>query len=347
MSGRTAEAEEYYALANATNVAESSAEHTAILFALQAFLAVTSDNPARAIELSQQALDRLGNSTSFFRVWALFYQGLGLLRTNAPKPAAEMLRQALDLGWAFGHRMTALDALGTSGTVDERAGPAAGGAVAVPRVAGALFAFRRSAGADQRPDPGAHWACWPMNATSSARRSNCSRQVSRCAGSSATFTTRSPVSVLLRRCIMRAGRASKPGTHWRLAQDLADRSRNPRRQRMVRIATADLQLREGNVDAAKRTFEETRFRCRVLCRGAAPAWRACCSRATNATAAMRMLGTMEASCRSQGQAGTLITVHRAAGAGASRQRRPSRNARAARAGSVPGSVRRVCSPVPR
>jgi LuxR family maltose regulon positive regulatory protein len=42
------------------------------------------------------------------------------------------------------------------------------------------------------------------------------------------------------------------------ARELSDRSESSRRQRLVAIATTELQLREGNVDAAARTLEGTR-----------------------------------------------------------------------------------------
>jgi LuxR family maltose regulon positive regulatory protein len=40
------------------------------------------------------------------------------------------------------------------------------------------------------------------------------------------------------------------------ARQLAQRAKNLRRQRLVKAVTAELQLREGNVEAAARTLDE-------------------------------------------------------------------------------------------
>ena len=307
MSGRTAEAEEYYALANATNVAESSEEHRAILFALQAFLAVTSDNPARAIELSRQALDRLGNSTSFFRVWALFYQGLGLLRTNAPRPAAEMFQQALELGWAFGHRMTALDALAHLAPLMSAQGQL--------REAQLLCraALERCSPSDEAQGPISGLILVPLGMLAYERNDLHDAAELLEAGVALCRQLGNLYHTLAGECFLARvhharGVREQAWNALATAQDLADRSRNPRRQRMVRIARADLQLRDRNVAAAKETFEESRAAVESSAEGQLLQARLLLA-SNDATAALRMLGTMEASCRSQGQAGTLITVH--------------------------------------
>jgi LuxR family maltose regulon positive regulatory protein len=77
---------------------------------------------------------------------------------------------------------------------------------------------------------------------------------------------------------------------------------------MVLIASADLHLREGNVDAAERALDELG---RAVDGSAeAQLLRARLLLATGKTlAAMRTLGAMEASCHSQGQSGTMIRVH--------------------------------------
>ena len=307
MSGRTVEAEEYYALANATNTAEGSPEHRGILFALQAFIAVTSDHPARAIELSRQALDQLGNSTSFFRVWALFYQGLGLLRTGLPQPATEMLQQALELGWAFGHRMTALDALAHLAPLMSAQGQL--------REAQLLCraSLERCSHSDEAQAPISGLILMPMGMLAYERNELHEAVELLEAGVALCRQLGNLYHTLAGECSLAKvhharGAREQAWNALAAAQDLADRSRNPRRQRMVRIAAAELQIREGNVAAAMRTFEEIRAAVESTHEGQLLHARLLLA-SNQSLAALRMLGTMEASCRAQGQAGTLITVH--------------------------------------
>ena len=307
MSGRTAEAEEYYSLLNLGDPANDSNANLGIVFALQAFLAITSDHPARAIDLSRHALDQLGNSRSFFRVWALFYQGLGLLRTGHPKPAVELLRQALDLGWAFGHRLTALDALGHLAPLMSVQGQL--------REAELLCrdSMSRCSAADEAHAPISGLILVPMGMLAYERNelgdaaAHLDVGVALCRQLGNLYHTLAGECSLAKVHHARGAREQAWNALAR-AQDLANRSRSPRRQRMVHMATADLQLREGNINAAGRTLDD-------LARGVEPVAEKQLLRARlllqsgEPLGAMRILGRVERSCREQGQLGMLVTVH--------------------------------------
>lgn len=307
MSGRTAEAQEYYALANAKNAAELSQDQPEIVFALQAFLAINSDQPERAIELSQHALDRLGNTTSFFRVWPLFYQGLGLLRTGRPKRAVEVLREATELGWAFGHRMTALDALGHLAPLMCAQGQL--------REAELLCreSLARCSPSDEAQAPISGLILVPLGMLAYERNELSDAVELLEAGAAMCRRLGTVYHALAGTCALaRAqharGAREQAWTAVAAAREIADRSRIPRRLRMVLIATAELQLREGNIDAAKRSLEELGGA--LESSAEAQLLHARLLLATGETiAAMRTLGALEASCRSQGQLGTLITVY--------------------------------------
>jgi LuxR family maltose regulon positive regulatory protein len=307
MSGRTAEAQEYYALANAAGPMDALCEQPEILYALQTFVALNSDHPERAIELSQHALDRLGNSTSFFRIWPLFYQGIGLLRSGQPKSAVEVLRQALDLGWAFGHRMTALDALGHLAPLMSLQGQL--------REAQLLCRefMARCSPSDEAQAPISGLILVPMGMLAYERNELGEAVELLEAGSALCKRLGSVYHALAGTCslakaLYARGARERAWNALAAARELADRSRNPRRLRTVLIASADIHLREGNVDAAKRalgelgpaveaTPEAQLLQARLLLTTG------------NTLSAMRMLGVMEVSCRSKGQLGTMITVH--------------------------------------
>jgi len=307
MSGRAAEAQEYYALTNAARATEISHEQPEIVFALQAFLAINSDQPERAIELSQQALARLGDTTSFFRVWPLFYLGLGLLRSGRPKPAVEVLRQALDLGWAFGHRMTALDALGHLAPL-----MSAQGQLREAQLLCREFLARCSP-SDEAQAPISGLILVPLGMLSYERNELGEAVEHLEVGSALCRRLGTVYHALAGFCTLaKAQHARGLREHaWdalATARELADRSRIPRRQRMVLLATADLQLREGNVDAARRALGE--LSPTLEASAEAQLLQARLLLATGeALAAMRLLGALETSCRSQGQLGTLIEIH--------------------------------------
>lgn len=307
MSGRAAEAQEYYALVNTAGAAGIQQEQPEIVFALHAFLAVNSDHPERAIELSHQALARQGNTTSFFRVWPLFYLGLGLLRSGQPKLAAEALRQALDLGWAFGHRMTALDALGHLAPL-----MCSQGQLREAQLLCREFLARCSP-SDEAQAPISGLILVPLGMLA-YERNKLDEAVELLQAGAAMCRRLGTVyhavagSCALARALHARGEREQAWNELAAAHELADRSRIPRRQRMVRVATAELQLREGNVDAAKHTIE-------VLGPALEPSAESQLlqSRLLLATGktlpAMRMLGKMEDACRSRDETGTLITVH--------------------------------------
>jgi LuxR family maltose regulon positive regulatory protein len=153
MSGRTTEAMEYHGVATALAALPDAPEPPEILFSLQAFIAINSDQPELAIELSQQALSRLGKHHLVLPSVASFLQRTGIAAHRqhqggsggaaaSPRPGV-VVRAPID-----GARRAR-----TSDPVDERAGAAARGKAALRRVSGAMLAVRRSTCSHQRPAP--------------------------------------------------------------------------------------------------------------------------------------------------------------------------------------------------
>lgn len=307
MSGRTAEAQEYLVLANAAQTSDTSQQQPEIVFALQAFLAINSDQPERAIELSEQALDRLGSTTSFFRVWPLFYRGLGLARSGQPRPAAEVLRQALELGWSYGHRLTALDALGHLVPL-----MSAQGQLREAQLLCRDF-LERCSPSDEAQAPISGLILVALGLLASERNELNEAVEWLEAGTALCSRFGSVYHALAGTCSLAKvhharGARERAWNALAAAHALADRSRNSRRQRMVLVATADLHLREGNIKAAKRALDELGPALESIAE-------ACLLRArllldTGETLkAMRMLNAMETAYRGHGQMGTLISVH--------------------------------------
>ena len=307
MSGRTTEAMEYHGVATALAALPDAPEPPEILFSLQAFIAINSDQPELAIELSQQALSRLGNTTSFFRLWPLFYSGLGLLRTGSTREAAEVLRQALDLGWSFGHRLTALDALGH--LIPLMSGQ---GQLREAKLLCEEFLAQCSP-SDEAHAPISGLLLIPMGMLAYERNELCEAVELLEAGTGLCKRLGSVFHALAGTCALAkafhaSGMRDRAWNAIAAARELADRSRNPRRRRAVLVASADLHLRDNNVEAARLALEELGPALEVAVEAQLLQVRVLLSSGATLPA-MRMLGAIEAACREQGQQGTLISVH--------------------------------------
>lgn len=307
MSGRTTEAMEYHGVAAAIAETPDAPEPPEILFSLQAFIAINSDQPELAIELSQQALSRLGNTTSFFRLWPLFYSGLGLLRTGRTKEAAQVLRQAVDLGWSFGHRLTALDALGH--LIPLMSGQ---GQLREAKLLCEEF-LAQCAPSDEAHAPISGLLLIPMGMLAYERNELREAVELLEAGTGLCKRLGSVFHALAGTCALAkafhaSGMRDRAWNAIAAARELADRSRNPRRRRAVLVASADLHLREGNVEAARLALEELGPALEVAVEAQLLKVRVLLSSGATLPA-MRMLGGIEAACRDQGQQGTLISVH--------------------------------------
>lgn len=307
MSGRTAEAQEYYALTSTATQVDVAHGQLEIVFALQSFLAINSEHPERAIELSQQALARIGDRTSFFRVWPLFYQGLGLLRSGRPKEAVPILRQALDLGWAYGHRMTALDTLGHLAPL-----MSAQGQLREAQLLCREFLARCSP-SDEAQAPISGLILVPMGMLAYERNELGEAVELLEAGTALCRRLGCMYHALAGTCSLAKalhaqGAREKAWNALAEAREFAEGSRIARRLRMVLLTTADLQLRESNLEAARRSLEELGPSLDSLPEGLLLHARQLLA-SGQTLAAMRILCDAEAACRSDGQAGVLVGVH--------------------------------------
>ena len=113
LRGRIEDAEVYSTVAHDAKRTEAPAEHQGTLMAFRAFLAINRGDPKEAVVLSQNALDELRESQSFFRTCALSLLGHAQRLSNDRKAAIETLRQTVQLGQKLGNLLITLDALGS------------------------------------------------------------------------------------------------------------------------------------------------------------------------------------------------------------------------------------------
>lgn len=257
LRGQTAQAQTYSALADAAEQSDASPARRGMLLAFRAYLALNWAEPKDAISLAQQALDQLGDGTSFFHPYALCLMGQAQGLSNDRRAAVQTLREAVRQAQQLGNRLMALDALGHL----------AGMLKAQGQLREAIVLC--SSAADQcgetadNPLPIAGLVYVPLgilhydiNDLQSARR-YLTIGINLCEQLGMVYFR------LLGKCALAklqhiGGENEQAWMTLAAARELSEQPESPRRQRMVAVTTAELQLREGNVEAAARTLEDAR-----------------------------------------------------------------------------------------
>jgi LuxR family maltose regulon positive regulatory protein len=308
LRGESAQGQTYSALANAVDKSDAPASHKGMLLAFRAYLALNWFDPKDTIALAQRALKQLGNGTSFFHPYALCLMGQAQDLTNDRRAAVETLREAVQRAQQLGNRMMGLDALGHLAWTLRAQG----------QLREAIVLCSDSADkyvdAAENPLPIAGLVYVPLGILhyesddlESARRF-LTMGINLCEQLGMVYFR------LLGKCALAklqhiSGENDEAWTTLAAAREISEQPQSPRRQRMVAVATAELQLREGNVEAAARTLEEAHtfagqasepemmMRARLLLAEHSPSM------------AWKLLTTLEESARQQQSIGSLIAIH--------------------------------------
>jgi LuxR family maltose regulon positive regulatory protein len=308
MRGQSAEAETYAAIARADERGTEPAPHLGKLLSFQAFLALNWSDPQETIPLAEQALHDLGDEASFFHTYVLCLLGQAQYLTYDRRAAVTTLQKAIALARQLGNQLMALDALGHLATVLNAQG----------QLREAILLCRNAV--DEQVDAEDHplliagLVHVPLGALqyeadelSPARRSltigiNLCEQlgmvyfkvVGKCALAKLQHTS---------------GEVNDAWTTLAAAREVSDRPQNPRRQRLVAVTTAELQIREGNVEAAARTLDDARKLVgRPLEQESMLQARLMLAQ-RNPSAAWKILSTLEESALRQRSDGSLIAIH--------------------------------------
>ncbi len=308
LRGQTAQGQTYSALANATEDTDVPPAHQGMLLAFRAYLALNWADPKEAIALAKQALDKLGDRPSFFRPYALCLMGQAQGLTNDRRAGAETLRESVRRARELGNRLMALDALGhLSGALRSQG-----------QLREAILLC--SAAADEYVDGGDNpppivglvyvplgILHYEIDDLESARRF-LTLGINLCEQLGMVYFK------LLGNCALArlqhiSGQNDRAWMTLAAAREVSEKPESPRRQRMVAVATAEFQLREGNVEAAARTLEdarklagpaseqETLVQARLLLAEHSPSM------------AWKLLTVLEESARQQQSDGSLIVIY--------------------------------------
>jgi LuxR family maltose regulon positive regulatory protein len=112
LRGRVDESETYAALGQATDDINIESIEVGALLAFQAFLAINRGTPQLAASLAARALNCLGKTESFFRACALSLLGTAQRFSGERNTAIATLHDAIHLSRRLGNQLITLDALG-------------------------------------------------------------------------------------------------------------------------------------------------------------------------------------------------------------------------------------------
>lgn len=308
LRGETPGADAYSALSGVLANGDIPSAHRGMLLTVQSYLAVNWTNPADAVPLAREALAQLGDSTSFFRVMAHGFLGQAHDLCGDRAAAARSFRQAIALGEKFGIRLSSLSALihlvplmcaqgqlreamTLCRDAAERSSDGQGNALPV-------------AGLPLTSLAAIHYE---LDELESAR--DClAEALALCQRLGMVYFTLL-AELTLARVHYACGNREAAWTILAAARLHSERSQSPRRSRLVALASAELQLRDGQVAAAARTLSDLR---------AYAGWASETERFLEARMllaqgdplrAAEILSALQAGATNQGETGTLVLVH--------------------------------------
>ncbi len=254
LRGLTYEAQEYPAPPDPGEAgAGGTTAERGMWYAFHAYLALNWGDPKDAVDPAKRALAELGESSSFFRVFAKSMLGQAQALCGDPNAAIDTLNEAVVLGRKLGNHLMTLDALGhltplmiARGDLRE----------AIVRCKEAASRSVDSSGESLPVSGFVHVALgilyFETNELDAARR-YLETGIALCQQLGMIFPTMMGQRALAKLQFVTGDRESA----WNMlaeARDIAERPESPRRKRSVAVLTAELQLREGNVAEAARTL---------------------------------------------------------------------------------------------
>ena len=308
LAGQTAQAQPYADLARDLETEDEPLRRRGMLAAIHAYIALSWGDPREAVAHAKQALFCLGDSASFFRVYAHSLLGQAQALVGERLAAAATLGKGVQLGQQLDNHFMTVDAMGAlihmmiaqgklrearamcqkaiSRFVDAKGSPAP--------VAALLYIRLGSIDHEQ-------------NDLESARyRLLTGIELSRQLGM--VFYSLIGLRALAKLQHVCGEREAAWDTLAE-ASELAQRPESARRRRLIALLIAELQLREGNIDGATRTLEATR----ALASVAGEEEDLLAARIHLArhqpTRALNILATLEKKAKSESFHGSLIVIH--------------------------------------
>jgi LuxR family maltose regulon positive regulatory protein len=255
LRGDVAGAEEYAAAAMHTERPEDPPVQRGMLLGFRAYLAINRGEPAQAIALGQAALQLLGDTKSFFRTTALSHLGQAQRLAGDGRAAIETLRQAVAVGQLLGHHLITLEALGYLTLLLFQQGQLREAILLCEQAA------RQHTDERGHPLPMAGLVLIPLGAlyfeADDLERAEHQLRtgIALCEQMGTVYYTLLGQRTLARLLCAR-GEIEAAWETLAAARQLASQSESRRRLRHIDAVSAELQLRQGQVQAAARTLAD-------------------------------------------------------------------------------------------
>jgi len=308
LRGEIAAGEAYAALAMEHQRPDDPPIQRGMLLGFRAYLTINRGEPAQAVQLAQEALALLGDTESFYRTTALSHLGQAQRLTGDRQAAMQTLRQAIALGQQLGNHLMTLEALGYLTLLLYQQGQLREATRSCEQT------VRRYMDARGHPLPMAGLVYVPLGMlyyeADDLERSyhHLTAGIALCQQMGTVYPTLVGQRTLAKLYYVR-GEIEAAWETLAAARELAAKSGNQRRIRMVNAVTAELQLRQGHTAAAALTLaslpataserseqENLIFTRLLLAQG-------------HTAAAHSLLQQLEKFARQQGRVGSLVTIY--------------------------------------
>jgi LuxR family maltose regulon positive regulatory protein len=279
-----------------------------VLFALKSFLALNWSDPEEAIPLARQALDHMRDDTSFFYAYTLCLLGQAQSLTNDRRGAISTLRDVVDRARRLGNHLMTADAIGHLAIVLRAQGALREAVLmcqnAIEEHVDAGGTLAAIAGLVSVPLGILYYESDDLESA----RTQLTTGINLCQQLGMAHFKLVGQCALARLQHVR-GEHDNAWSALTSARELAGRPESPRRYRLLAAATAELQLREGNVEGAARTLEGTRKLVGQASEAEALAHARVLLAQHNPSLAWKTLSALEEFAIAQHSEGSLVSIH--------------------------------------
>ncbi|MBS1788338.1 MAG: helix-turn-helix transcriptional regulator [Acidobacteria bacterium] len=308
LRGEIVTGEAYAALAVENQRPDAPPLHRGMLLAFRAFLALSRDEPVKAVKLAEEALTLLDETESFYRTTALSHLGQAQRLTSDRETAIHTLRQAMALGQRLGHHLPVLESLGYLTLLLNQQGQLREAIQACEQAAAQFLDVRGN------PAPVAGMVYVPLgmlyyeiNDLERARH-YLTTGIELCRQMGTVYYALVGQRTLAKLYYAQGGIEAMWET-LAAARNLAANSENARRIRKIAAVTAELQLRLGHVTAAALTLADLPTEARDRSEQENLTYARLLLAQGRAEAAQQLLSQIEESAQRQGRLNSLITIY--------------------------------------
>lgn len=308
LRGEMATGEAYAALAVESQRPDDSRLQRGMLLGFRAHLAINRGEPAEAVKFAEEALTLLGDTDSFYRTVAVSHLGKAQRLVGDRQTAIQTLRQAIALGQRFGHHLITLEALGYLTQMLYQQGQLR------EAILSCETAAREFVDSQGQPLPVVGMVYIPLGVlyyeTNDLDRAHhhLMTGLALCQQMGTVYPTLIGQRTLAKLHYAR-GRIEEAWETLAAARELAAKSENARRTRLISAVTAELQLRQGHISAAQLTLKDLPAAVGERSEFENLTWARLLLAQGEVEEAGRLLCELEESARRQGRLGSLITIY--------------------------------------